>query len=397
MPISAAPITNMEPIFSAISNNAYHLYTLLRCIGFAHKARVQITPEGIRFSVEESRVMQGLVFLDKALFTTYTFNSTPAAQTQNRNHVNMDEEEPAGDVYPQFLISLTALLETLQIFGISDNNATSFQNGSIQNTPAGAFTSPALLLGRSCTLQYSDVGSPFCITLSESGVTTTCELTTYESDDPSFGLAVGEVDIPLQRDAIVMKIIMRSSWLYNAVSELDATNPTVLTISASSKKSPFLILSGSGGPFSESSVKFSTDKDNLENDTNYKSLSDDGPASSKRARLAPAVTETFQVNPPSTMGSSVKESYRFALIRKAARAMAAATKVSIRGDIQGVLSLQFMIELGEANVGSDVGLVSGGYPRNVSFVDFRFVPLVDQGDEQERESDGNEDLESESW
>jgi cell cycle checkpoint protein len=387
----------MEPIFSAISNNAYHLYTLLRCVGFAQKARVQITPDGVRFSVEESRVMQGLVFLDKALFTTYTFNSTPTAGSQTRNNDNPDDEEPAGDLYPQFLISLTALLETLQIFGISDtNSAPSFPNSSIKNTPAGAFTNPALLLGRSCTLQYSAVGSPLCITLSESGVTTTCELTTYESDDPSFGSAAGEVDIPLQRDAIVMKIIMRSSWLYNAITELDATNPTVLTISASSKKAPFLTLSSSGGPFSESSVKFSTDKENTENDANYKSLSDDGPASAKRAKLAPAVTETFQVNPPSTMGPLVKDNYRFALIRKAARAMAAASKVSIRGDIQGVLSLQFMIELGDdGNTWSDAGVAGGAYARNVSFVDFRFVPLVGQGDEQEGE--GDDQRETENW
>lgn len=377
----------MEPLFSAVSNDAYHLYTLLRCIGFAEKARIQLTPDGIRFSVEESRVMQGLVFLDRALFTTYTFNSTPF---QDRNDDTLDEES-AGDIYPQFLISLTALLETLQIFGIGDASQTSFlPNDSVPNTPGGAFTSPALLLGRTCAFRYSNVGSPLCITLSESGVTTTCELTTYEPDDPSFGSAAGEVDIPLQRDAIIMKIIMRSAWLYNAINELDATNPTVLTISASSKNAPFLTLSGSGGPFSESSVKFSTDKENIESEANYKTLQDDAATSLKRARLAPAVTETFQVNPPSSMGSLVKENYRFALIRKASRAMAAASKVSIRGDIQGVLSLQFMIELGGSNEG-DGGPTRGG-ARHVSFVDFRFVPLVGQEDDG-----GEENGESEGW
>lgn len=381
----------MEPIFSAVSNDAYYLYTLLRCIGFAEKARIQITPDGIRFSVEESRVMQGLVFLDRTLFTTYTFNAPPL---QDRNDDTLDDEESASDISPQFLISLTALLETLQIFGIGEAGQSSFlPNGSIQNTPGGAFASPALLLGRTCALRYSSPGSPLCITLSESGVTTTCELTTYESDDPSFGSSAGEVDIPLQRDAIIMKIIMRSAWLYNAINELDATNPTVLTISASSKNAPFLTLSGSGGPFSESSVKFSTDKENGESEANYKNLQDDG---SKRARLAPAVTETFQVNPPSSMGSLVKENYRFALIRKASRAMAAASKVSIRGDIQGVLSLQFMIELGGGGGGNsegDVGPARGG-TRHVSFIDFRFVPLVGQEDDEE---EGEENGESEDW
>jgi len=55
--------------------------------------------------------------------------------------------------------------------------------------------------------------------------------------------------------------------------------------------------------------------------------------------------------------------------------MSMANKVSIRGDDQGVLSLQFMIEL------------EGG---GVSFVDFRFVAYVPEegeGDEEEEEED----------
>lgn len=375
----------MDPIFSAVSNNANDLYTLLRCIGFASKASVQITPDGIRFSVEENRVMQGLAFLDKALFTTYTFN--PPTTGQDANDVDDDDDEQDSTVHPQFLVSLSALLETLQIFGIGDTNlpSSSFSNPAPQSGAVGAFTNPALLLGRSCTLRYQNIGSPLSITLSESGITTTCELTTYESDDPSFGTAAGELDIPLQRDAIIMKIIMRSAWLHNAITELDGTNPTVLSISASSKKEPFFALSGSGGPFSESTVEFSIDKNNHETDFTHKPLSRDGEAPSRRAKLAPTVTETFQVNPPSSMGSRVKENYRFALIRKAAQAMAAATKVSIRGDIQGVLGMQFMIELGDSGNTSGGNLPNEGVSKKVSFVDFRFVPLIDEDDGEEED------------
>ncbi|KAL1984079.1 hypothetical protein VTN96DRAFT_9579 [Rasamsonia emersonii] len=396
----------MEPIFTAVSSNANHLYTLLRCIGFASKASVQITPEGIRFSVEESRVMQGLAFLDKALFTTYSFNPPPGP---NNNNNDNDDDSDAGVLYPHFLISLSALLETLQIFGISDNNTSASSNSfaaatsAQQQNPTGsdAFTTPALLLNRSCTLRYSHVGSPLSIILSEAGVTTTCELTTYDPDDPSFGSAAGELDIPLQRDAIIMKIIMRSAWLHNAITELDATNPNILTISASAKREPFFALSGSGGPFSESTVEFSIEKDgegsgSSLSHTHYKVLTGDGrpQPSKKKSKLAPTVTETFLVNPPSSMGSRVKQNYRFSLIRKAARAMAVASKVSIRGDIQGVLSLQFMIELGgnnDSNNGASSGgvpLPSGGFGSNVSFVDFRFVPLVD--DEEEEDNDDRE-------
>ena len=50
----------MEPLFSAVSTSAKQLWQLLRCIGFNNKAQVLITRQGIRFTVEESQVMQGM-------------------------------------------------------------------------------------------------------------------------------------------------------------------------------------------------------------------------------------------------------------------------------------------------------------------------------------------------
>lgn len=378
-------MADAEPIFTAVSSNAHHLYTLLQCIGFAHKASVQITPDGIRFSVEEGRVIQGLAFLDKALFTTYTFNQPTGSSNRNEDSEDNGDNDDSSDTtyYPHFVISISALLETLKIFGINDpSTSTSSKPSGVQSShppSSNAFTTPALLLDRTCTLQYSQPGSPLSITLSETGVKTTCELTTYEPDD-------GEADIPLQRDAIIMKIIMRSAWLHNAISELDSTNPTILKISASAKQEPFFSLSGSGGPFSESVVEFSIDQQNQSNGsqskTHNKVLADDGTSRSraKRAQLAPTVTETFLVNPPSSMGSRIKQDYRFPLIRKASRAMAAASKVSIRGDKQGVLSLQFMIDFEENNGSASARLTGGGGAGNMAFVDFRFVPLLDENE-----------------
>jgi cell cycle checkpoint protein len=71
--------------------------------------------------------------------------------------------------------------------------------------------------------------------------------------------------------------------------------------------------------------------------------------------------------------------------------MAVASKVSIRGDKQGVLSLQFMIELGNGGNGDNTGggaIAAGGHlAGNVSFVDFRFVPLVDENEESNENGD----------
>lgn len=48
------------PVLSAVSGSARQLFILLRCIGFAQKVRVQITEDGLRFSAEDNRVMQGM-------------------------------------------------------------------------------------------------------------------------------------------------------------------------------------------------------------------------------------------------------------------------------------------------------------------------------------------------
>lgn len=47
------------PVFKAVSSSARQLFQLLNTMRFAPKAQVQISKEGLRFSVEESRVMQG--------------------------------------------------------------------------------------------------------------------------------------------------------------------------------------------------------------------------------------------------------------------------------------------------------------------------------------------------
>ena len=50
---------NERPLLSAVSGSARQLFQLLRCINFVSKAHVRITKDGLRFTAEESQVMQG--------------------------------------------------------------------------------------------------------------------------------------------------------------------------------------------------------------------------------------------------------------------------------------------------------------------------------------------------
>ena len=269
---------------------------------------------------------KGLVFLEKSLFTTYSF-TFPAQEDDN------DEDE---NTYPEFQISLSSLLETLQICGINDikeRSANREQFGNYSSFTRGrstsAFENRVLGMTGTCRLSYATEGDSLSIILEETDVTTSCELVTYEPELRE--------DIPLQRDNLAQKVIMRASWLHDAINELSSTTPDRLTIAAS-PTAPYFTLS-SNGPLGSATVEFSND---------------------------PQLLETFQV-PSRTVNT-----YKYSLIKNASKAMAIASKVSIRGDGQGVLSLQFMIE------------VDGG---GVSFVDFRFVPYVPEDSEGEEEEE----------
>lgn len=274
---------------------------------------------------------QGVAFLDKALFTSFAYNH-PSPNDENSPEFVLET--------PNFQISLSALLETLQIFGASDSSfrfskPDTDYNTNIRPHRLNPFGNQTLGMNGVCRLSYSTLGSSFSVILEEPEVTTTCNLNTYESE------ALEE--IPFDRDQLELKIIMHSRYLFDAISEISSmTNSTSTTSSSltiiASPHSPYLSLSASGS-FGSSSIEFSKSRDLL---------------------------ETFSV------ARRWSQSYKFEMIKAAAEAMRLASKVSFRSDRQGVLSLQFMIE------------VEGGA---VSFVEFRFVPFVEEEDGSETDSE----------
>jgi cell cycle checkpoint protein len=48
------------PILTAVSSSARQLFMLLRCIAFSTKAHVQIGEEGLKLSVDEASVLEGM-------------------------------------------------------------------------------------------------------------------------------------------------------------------------------------------------------------------------------------------------------------------------------------------------------------------------------------------------
>ncbi|KAK2062373.1 Rad1-domain-containing protein [Colletotrichum caudatum] len=313
------PGTGPQSLFRAVASSTRPLYQLLRTISFSNKVHVQLQEDGIRFAADLSRVMQGTAFLDKKLFTSYALN------------IGQDD-----DALPNFQITLPALLETLQIFGAVDV-ATRTQKAeqdpyrsNLRNYRPDAFSNQTLGIEGTCSLVYIEEGGQFNIVIEEGGVKTTASLTTYLPEIPE--------EIPFDRENLSFKIIMQARYLLDALAELAPIGPSRLTVTAS-KTQPYLTLSGAGD-LGSSSVDFAKGRELL---------------------------ETFSIQDRWT------QTYKFDLIKSSSEAMRIASKISFRGDAQGVLSLQFMVE------------VEGG---GVSFLDFRFVPYIKyEDDEDEQDQD----------
>lgn len=215
-----------------------------------------------------------------------------------------------------------------------------------------------------CRITYDSPGAPLSVILTEASIRTSCDLTTYEPEYTD--------EIPFDRQSLAFKTIMRGSWLYDAILELSSTAPEKLTMCAKTVRGkPFFALA-STGTLGSARVEFN----------NHLPRPSSRAAATDEATAPPAgLLETFQLSDP---GAVLRQSYKYSMIQKAARAMSVATKVSIRVDTQGVLSMQFMVEVEPAAAGG------GGGTSQVCFVDFRVVPMV-EGDDEDGEGGDGED------
>ena len=176
---------------------------------------------------------------------------------------------------------------------------------------------------------YGDEGDPFKVTIEESGIKTTAALTTYLPEIPE--------DIPFDRSDIAFSYIMQSRFLLDSLAEISPTAPVRLTITAT-KAPPYLNIAGIGD-LGKSAIDFARGRE---------------------------LFEKFQIT------DQWSQSYKFDFIKNSSEAMRIATKVCVRGDGPGVLSLQFMVEM-------DAG--------KMSYLDFRFVPYIQHEDEEDEEEE----------
>ncbi|XP_028401770.1 cell cycle checkpoint protein RAD1-like [Dendronephthya gigantea] len=146
---------------------------------------------------------------------------------------------------------------------------------------------------------YAGHGSPLVLMLEEGGVVTDCSVQTEEPDEA--------LDFDFKTSNVVNKIIMQSSWLKEVFHELDMTSEVLEILM--SPDSPYFRLSTFGHAGS-AHVDFPNDSEQVE-------------------KFECTKTQTNR--------------YKITLLKPSTKALNISSKISIRMDNRGFLSLQYMI------------------------------------------------------
>ncbi|KAL1916305.1 uncharacterized protein VTP21DRAFT_5922 [Calcarisporiella thermophila] len=313
-----------EPILFAKLKNVKSLANLLRAVHFKERATCIISRRGLQFVVEDSRCVQARAYLQESMFQEYRFRGDQA-ETQQEAAESKHGDEEEEDQLVIFGLHLTALIECLNVFGSAGPLTGGSQVGQqgTQGNNLNLFNQPepfGRMGATACQIEYRGPGADLVVTLEENGIVTLCKLTTQDAEAPLY--------FNFDSSSVLQKIIMKSEWLRDAFSELDASSENITFLI--SPVAPFFKLS-TFGITGSAEMEYPKDTD---------------------------VLESFNCN------SVVKNSYKFSHIQHSLKALSASIKTSIRTNERGFLSMQFMIPTADAKF---------------SFVEFVCSPLVTDG------------------
>jgi len=340
---------------------------LLRGVNFANRATVMITKAGLVISVEEARTLLATAYINSDIFDEYTYTPSHSRSTPSPplSPTDSDPEDASHeDENAAFEIPLNTLIECLNIFGtagaVSNPNITNGSagggkprkwrraddDGSEEERERGRDGRRGALDNyfgsggkddkrTGMRMSFAGAGYPLTLLVAEdsTGPTTTCEITTFDPEP--------NIELPFDSESTVLKIILKSSWLRDALSELDPScdkltiigNPPTAHPSGTTGGAKPMLRIQAAGTFGSTEMDYPNDKE---------------------------VLESF------TCTHTVAFSYHTVHIARTARALASSTKTSLRIDEEGLLSLQFLMP-------SPVG--GGGKKMSEAFIEFRCLAL----------------------
>ncbi|GAA6030484.1 hypothetical protein JCM8097_006170 [Rhodosporidiobolus ruineniae] len=393
------PLVNpKQQILLATMPDVRPLASLLRSLSFRQQATLKIDKIGLRFTVEEGRGLQAHAYINASAFSSYAFalsptddaarfdDPPPASPASSPGSSPAPAEPDPDKVYAQTLISLSTLLECLNIFGNAGGAGLASSSGGGRFRREGTAyddedgyggggrrrrqgregedereEAPPSKERTSLRISYKGLGEPLVLLLEESGIVTRCELTTYEPD--------GLLDLAFPDDERVVRLVMKSEWLRDALHELP-TSSEKITISFAP---PHLVQRqrqhGSHHPHPPSRYK----RRRVRGSSVFDGLEDDAEEEEGEEEEVPL----FRLESTGTLGSTemdysndgdvlevfecdapVRNSYKYSHVQLTNKALNSSIKTSIRTAPSGLVSFQFMIPLGPTAMRA--GSASGG-------------------------------------
>ncbi|CAL1703417.1 unnamed protein product [Somion occarium] len=342
-------------VLSAYTTDLRHFTNLLRGVSFEKRALFDLTAGGIVVTVEEARTLLAFAFIRNDIFDEYIYipMEEPEPEPQSSQETVDEDEEPTPPRPKRtlFEVNLSTVIDCLNLFGTAGTSASAVKkhrfkgwNQSAQdsdgdddgtedgsasrrgrtsksasgmnasasaNTKIDQFMSGSTK-GTALRMTYAGPGHPLVLHLAESssGPAATCEIVTY---DPEPAL-----ELPFDSDAMIMKMILKSSWLQDALSELHPScdkltiigNPPPAPGRGPTLTAPPRLRIKATGTFGTTEMDYPNDKEVLES---------------------------------CECDTHVSFTYRTSHVVRVARALQHSTKTSVRIDEGGLLSLQLII------------------------------------------------------
>ncbi|KAH9843009.1 Rad1-domain-containing protein [Rhodofomes roseus] len=350
----------VDKVLTASVHDVKYVMGLLRGVQFENRATIRATSGGLSVTVEEARTLLATAFIFKGIFDEYSYHpeAEPSSQAQSSQPASQPQEEGEPTA---FEVPLNTLIECLSIFGNagssssntkhrlwhtgnsdqednqeegSSNRANSRQNKGPANGRIDQYFGGDK--GTGMRLSYVGAGHPLTLFMAEdaSGPTATCEITTFEAEPM--------LELDFLESPTVLKIILKSSWLRDALSELDPTCERLTIIGNPPPPGRVARVSGpprlrlqAVGTFGSTEMDYPSDKE---------------------------VLETCDCE------QQVRFSYVFKHIACASRALQNSTKTSLRINEEGMLSLQLIMPTARPRHGGN---------NTDGFIEFRCLPLDD--------------------
>ncbi|EJF62658.1 Rad1-domain-containing protein [Dichomitus squalens LYAD-421 SS1] len=351
-------------LLTASVSDFRYFAALLRGVNFANRATVQINADGLTVTVEESRVLVATAWVFSAVFDEFTYNPHAASQpSQHRQeHAGGDDGEEEVEMASAFEIPLGTLMDCLNVFGTAaqapGTSSKKRKNGDDDSDGGGGgggvkkdkgkgradaeggnarldeWFAPGK--GTGMRMSYAGAGHPLTVLVAEEsgGPTATCEITTWDPEP--------RMTFNFDNDATVLRIILKSSWLRDALSELDPSTkkltiighppPPAVANNRVPRNAPPRLRLRAVGEFGTTEMDYPNDRE---------------------------VLETCEC--PAT----VSFTYTYSYIAKAMRALQSSSKTSLRIDDEGLLSMQFLMP----------GPRKQGRERSQAFIEFWCLPL----------------------